>query len=359
MITLDEESAWQAIQERDARQDGQFVYGVRTTGVACRPSCPSRRPLRANVDFFPTRGEALRAGYRPCARCRAEPAGVDGALERALAYLDGHLDEPVTLAALSSAVGLSPYHLQRTFTRALGVSPRGYQERRRLDRFKRRVRDGEPVGEATYGAGFGSSRALYESARSGLGMTPGKYRSGGRGESIRFTVLAAEPGRLLVAVTERGICAVEVGDDDAALGKALEREFPKAALQRDDGALRRWADRVLEVIQGAKRMTLPLDLRGTAFQLRVWRALQEIPRGETRSYGAIAARIGSPGASRAVAKACASNRIALVVPCHRVVRANGEPGGYRWGAERKQRILAAERGAGARPSRKVTRAEAP
>jgi AraC family transcriptional regulator of adaptative response/methylated-DNA-[protein]-cysteine methyltransferase len=359
VISIDEQGAWQAILERDARRDGEFVYGVRTTGIACRPSCPSRRPLRANVELFATRAEALRAGYRPCERCRAEPAGADGTLERARTYLEGHLDERVTLVALSRAIGLSPYHLQRAFSRAFGVSPRRYQERRRLERFKRLVRAGEPVGEATYGAGFGSSRALYESARSGLGMTPGKYRSGGRGESIRFTVLASEPDRLLVAVTERGICAVEVGDDEAALTEALAREFPNAVLKRDDGALRCQADQVLAVIGGSRRAALPLDLRGTAFQLRVWRALQEIPRGETRSYAAIAARIGSPGASRAVARACASNRIALIVPCHRVVRANGDPGGYRWGAERKRRVLAAERKAEGRASRKATLAEFP
>lgn len=343
MITLDEQSAWQAILERDARRDGQFVYGVRTTGVACRPSCSSRRPLRSNVELFATREEAVRAGYRPCARCRAEPARGDGALERAIAYLDHHLDERVTLAALARQVGLSPHHLQRTFARALGLSPLRYQQRRRLEGFKARVRRGEGVGEATYGAGFGSSRALYESARSGLGMTPATYRSGGRGESIRFTILSSESGRLLLAVTERGICAIELGDDDAALAQKLAREFPQAALQRDDAALRGWSRQVLEAVREGTISRLPLDLRGTAFQLRVWRALQEIPRGETRSYASIAARIGRPSASRAVARACASNRVALVVPCHRVVRADGEPGGYRWGSERKRRILAAER----------------
>jgi len=343
MTTLDERSAWQAIQGRDARRDGDFVYGVRTTGVVCRPSCPSRRPLRSNVEVFATRDEALRAGYRPCARCRAEPAGADPVLERALAYLDGHLDEPVTLGTLSSAVGLSPSHLQRRFTRALGVSPRSYQERRRLERFKRLVRHGEPVGEATYGAGFGSSRALYETAKLGLGMTPGRYRSGGRGESIHFTVVESATDRLLVAATERGICAVEIGSDEKRLVEALAREFPKAVLQRDDGALRDRAEGVLGVIRGREGAPLRLDMRGTAFQLRVWRALRDIPRGETRTYAAVAEVIGQPGAARAVARACASNRIALVVPCHRVVRANGEPGGYRWGADRKRRALAEER----------------
>lgn len=342
MMAIDPDSAWRAIRERDARRDGQFVYGVRTTGVVCRPSCASRRPLRRNVELFSTREDAVRAGYRPCARCRAEAGRPGGALERAVAFLGRHLDEPVSLARLGREVGLSPYHLQRSFSRALGVSPRRYQERLRLERFKRSVRKGEPMGQATYGAGFGSSRALYQSARGGLGMTPGSYRGGGRGESIRFTIAPSSAGRLLVAVTDRGICAVEVGDDDRALAAALAEEFPAAAIGRDDGELRRWADRVVEAIDGRSGRELPLDLRGTAFQLRVWAALREIPRGETRSYSAIARRIGKPGAARAVASACAANRVALLVPCHRVVRGNGDPGGYRWGPERKQRILAAE-----------------
>lgn len=347
MSAIDERSAWQAILDRDASRDGRFVYGVRTTGVACRPSCPSRRPLRAHVELFATREEALRAGYRPCARCGAEPARASPALERALSYLDRHLDERVTLAALAREVGLSPHHLQRTFTRALGVSPGRYQQGRRLDAFKRRVRRGEAVGEATYAAGFGSSRALYESARSGLGMTPGRYRSGGRGEAIRYTVVPSERGRLLVAATGRGVCSVQLGDDDSALVRGLVGEFPNALLERDDDALRGYAGEVVAAARGDALARVPLDLRGTAFQLRVWRALQEIPRGETRSYAAIAARIGRPGATRAVASACASNRLALVVPCHRVVRADGDPGGYRWGAERKRRLLAAERRAAA------------
>jgi len=350
LSAVDEPGAWQAIVGRDASRDGEFVYGVRTTGVACRPSCPSRRPLRSNVELFATRDEALRAGYRPCARCRAEPVGADRAVERALAYLDGHPDEAVTLADLSAAVGMSPYHLQRRFTSVVGVSPRGYQERRRLERFKKLVRRGEPVGEAAYGAGFGSSRALYETATAGLGMTPGRYRSGGRGESIRFTVVASSSDRLLVAATRRGICAVEIGADEQALVAGLAREFPSAVLERDDGALRRRAQQVLEAARGARCQRLPLDLRGTAFQLQVWRALQEIPRGETRSYAAVADHIGVPGGARAVARACASNRIALVVPCHRVVRADGGTGGYRWGTDRKERLLEAERGAGRRAS---------
>lgn len=342
-LTFDEEIAWRAILSRDARRDGEFVYGVRTTGVVCRPSCPSRRPKRANIEVFMAREEAVRAGYRPCQRCRAEPARADRALENALHFLDSHLEERVTLKSLSVAAGLSPYHLQRTFTRAVGVSPRQYQERRRLERFKKLVREGDGVGEATYGAGFGSSRALYESAASTLGMTPSVYRRRGEGELIVSTVVKAEAGRLLIAATGRGICAVLLGDDEGELKEALHKEFPKAAIRQDDDALAGMVEAVLRQIRGEPSANLPLDLRGTAFELRVWRALRKIPRGKTESYGALAERIGKPRAWRAVARACAKNRVALVVPCHRVVRANGDLGGYRFGKERKLRILEAER----------------
>lgn len=338
---VDERTAWAAIVARDARLDGRFVYAVRTTGVVCRPSCASRRPLRENVEFFPDVEAAVRAGYRSCARCGAAPIAPGGAVERAVGFLEAHLDERVTLGVLAAAVGLSPSHLQRAFTRALGLSPPAFLRQRRLERWKARVRGGASVGEATYAAGFGSSRALYEGARAGLGMTPAAYRRGGRGERIRYAIAATDLGRLLVAATERGVCAVELGEEDAALAAALGREFPGAYLVRDDGAVEAWTREVVAATSGAGA-PLPLDLRGTAFQLRVWRALRDIPRGETRSYGEVAARIGRPTAARAVARACAANRVALLVPCHRVVRGTGDAGGYRWGAARKERLLAAE-----------------
>jgi len=339
---IDERTAWAAIVARDARLDGRFVYAVRTTGVACRPSCASRRPLRENVEIFPDVEGAMRAGYRRCARCGAAPVAGGGAIERAVVFLEAHLDEGVTLGVLAAAVGLSPSHLQRAFTRALGVSPRAFVQQRRLERWKARVRGGESVGQATYAAGFGSSRALYESARAGLGMTPAAYRSGGRGERIQYAIVPTDVGRLLVAATARGVCAVELGEDDATLAAALGRELPGADLVRDDGAVQAWTREVVAAMAGA-RAPVPLDLRGTAFQLRVWRALQEIPRGETRSYAEVAALIGRPSAARAVARACAANRVALLVPCHRVVRGTGDAGGYRWGPARKERLLAAER----------------
>jgi len=270
-------------------------------------------------------------------------------VERAVAYLDAHLEERVTLAVLARAVGASPFHLQRIFTRAMGVSPRAYQESRRLAAFKARVRGGEDLGAASYGAGFGSSRGLYESARGGLGMTPGVYRKGGRGARIRFTVAASALGAVLVATTARGVCAVRLGVDERALERALRAEFPEATLERDDEGLHAAVREVLRAASGEPAgATLPLDLRGTAFQLRVWRALRAIPSGETTTYGALARTLGMPGASRAVGAACAANGVALLVPCHRVVRDGGALGGYRWGVRRKRRLLACERAAASR-----------
>jgi AraC family transcriptional regulator of adaptative response/methylated-DNA-[protein]-cysteine methyltransferase len=340
---MDERAAWEAVLERDAGADGRFVYAVATTGVFCRPSCPARRPLRRHVRFFPTPQAALEAGYRTCARCGGVPAAASRPVERAVAYIERHLDERVTLAVLARAAGVSPFHLQRIFARALGASPLQYQRARRLARFKEQVRRGAELGAATYEAGFGSSRGLYESARAGLGMTPGAYRRGGSGERIRYALASCALGRLLVAEAGKGICAVHLGADDAALERELEREFPLAHRERDDEALGARVEQVLAALTGdAAAARLPIELRGTAFQLRVWRALCEIPFGETRTYGAIAASIGSPGASRAVGSACAANRIALVVPCHRAVRQDGEAGAYRWGAARKLRLLEIE-----------------
>lgn len=348
--------AWSAVVRRDAAADGRFVYAVRTTGVFCRPSCRARRPRRENVLFFPDPGEAARAGFRACLRCRPanEGAGERGAVASAVAFLERHGGERVRLAELAQHVGLSPFHLQRTFTRAVGVSPRVFQEARRLARFKAEVRRVGDVGRATYEAGYGSARGLYEGARARLGMTPAAYRRGGAAERIRFTTAACALGRLLVAVTERGVCAVELGDDDAGLERRLREEFPRAeVVERDDRALRQTVGAVLAAAEGRGRAPLPLDLRGTAFQLRVWQALLEIPPGETRSYAGLAAAIGQPSAARAVARACAANRVALLVPCHRVVRGDGEPGGYRWGAARKRRVLAREREATPPSSRRA------
>jgi AraC family transcriptional regulator, regulatory protein of adaptative response / methylated-DNA-[protein]-cysteine methyltransferase len=337
------DEAWEAVLTRDRSQDGLLFYGVRTTGVFCRPSCPSRRPKRENAVFFRSAEEASKAGYRACHRCHPESAfgtTTEKRLRRAMQYLDSHLDTRVTLEQLGAVVGLSPFHLQRAFREAVGVSPRAYQHARRLAVMKERLRDGEQIGRAVWNAGYGSVRGAYEAAGSGLGMTPGEYRSGGGGIAIRYSLHETALGHLIVAWTPKGVCAVLLGDSPDQLRRELEAEFPAAALAAGEGAEREWVEAVLTYLQGRHTgLVVPVDLHGTAFQLRVWRALQEIPPGEVRSYGELAAAIGSPGSARAVARACAANRAALVVPCHRAVRADGATGGYRWGERRKRDLL--------------------
>lgn len=341
-----EDEAWAAVLGRDRGFDGAFIYAVRTTGVYCRPSCPSRRPRRENVVFLRTAEAAEREGFRACHRCHpGSTAGTpaERRIRLALEYIDAHVDEPIALATLARKVGLSPFHLQRTFKQRIGLSPRAYQNAKRLERFKARLQVGDIVSKATYEAGFGSSRGAYEQAGAGLGMTPGAYRRGGSGLRIRFTTVRSGLGRVLVGATERGVCAVALGGDESGLEAELRREFPNALIERDDSAVREWVDPIVRHLEGAHPgLAVPLDLQGTAFQLRVWKALQEIPPGETRSYGEVAAAIGRPSAARAVARACASNRAALVVPCHRVVREGGALGGYRWGSDRKRRLLERE-----------------
>jgi AraC family transcriptional regulator, regulatory protein of adaptative response / methylated-DNA-[protein]-cysteine methyltransferase len=342
LAPLDPEAAWAAVLARDSRLDGRFVYAVASTGVYCRPTCPSRRPRRDNVRFFAAPTEAERAGFRPCRRCRPrrEESPRAEIVRRACAFLETNLESGATLADLAREVGMSPYHLQRTFKAATGLSPKQYAARLRAAEFKAEVQRGESVTSATYGAGYGSSSRLYETADANLGMTPGAYRRGGLGMRIRFTFAASPFGRLLVGATERGICAVMLGDEDAALEAELRGEYPRAAIERDDAGLSDQVAAVLPHLNGtAPAGDLPLDLQATAFQWQVWRALQQIPYGETRSYRDIAAALGRPRAVRAVAQACAGNRVALVVPCHRAVRSDGKAGGYRWGAERKRRIL--------------------
>jgi AraC family transcriptional regulator of adaptative response/methylated-DNA-[protein]-cysteine methyltransferase len=350
---------WVAVAERDARQDGQFVYAVASTGVFCRPSCPSRRPRRENVAFFAGPEEAERAGYRACRRCapKSSVAPAERTVQQACAYLEGHLDEPVTLEALGRALGVSPYHLQRMFKRVTGVSPREYASARRVERLKERLQQGDGVADATYEAGYGSGSRVYERSDAQLGMTPATYKRGGMGMTIRYGTTASPLGRLLVAVTERGVCAVTLGDSDATLEAALRQEYPRARIEKagtEDAAIEGWIGAIVRHLEGEQpSLGLPVDVQATAFQRRVWQALQEIPYGETRSYTEVAAAIGQPRATRAVAQACASNRVALVVPCHRVVRGDftaggeaGDAGGYRWGAERKRRLLERERARG-------------
>jgi AraC family transcriptional regulator, regulatory protein of adaptative response / methylated-DNA-[protein]-cysteine methyltransferase len=344
-------AAWRAVESRDPRFDGRFVYAVSSTGIYCKPSCPSRRPSRANVSFFETPDLAETAGFRPCLRCKPRDAAATSATERgveaARAYLDANDDRVVSLTELATRAGLSPSHLQRSFARIVGVSPKQYQDARRVDRFKSRLRAGDTVSRATYEAGFGSSSRVYEKSNEVLGMTPAAYRKGGAGVQIAYTISDAPLGRVLVATTDRGVCAVEIGSTDAEVERALARDFPNAEIARDDAAHQTWVRAVVERVRqpnAAKANRIPLDVSGTAFQMKVWAALQAIPVGEQRSYKEVAESLGNANAVRAVARACATNKVAVVIPCHRVVREDGKLAGYKWGVDRKRRLLDEEVG---------------
>jgi AraC family transcriptional regulator of adaptative response/methylated-DNA-[protein]-cysteine methyltransferase len=352
MSAMVEEQCWRAVQDRTRSADGAFVYAVRTTQIYCRPSCPSRKPLRGNVEFFTLPEAAERAGYRACLRCKPRelPSGdpAIARVRRACAVIEAALEEDEDgapgLGELAERVESSPFHLQRLFKRHLGISPREYADARRLERVKRLLRAGDGVAGALYEAGYGSASRLYERADAQLGMTPATYKKGGKGAAIAFTIASSPLGRLLVGTTERGVCAVSLGDDDAVLTQGLRAEYPAATITRADARLMPTVAAILAHLAGAEpAIDLPLDLRATGFQWRVWQALRRIPRGETASYQAIATAIGQPTAVRAVANACANNRVALVIPCHRVIREDGKLGGYRWGVERKEKLLATEK----------------
>jgi AraC family transcriptional regulator, regulatory protein of adaptative response / methylated-DNA-[protein]-cysteine methyltransferase len=343
---------WRAVLARDRAADGSFVFAVRSTGVYCRPSCPARRPRRDRVQFFRGPRDAADAGYRPCRRCRPDGSGGgdDGAalVQRACRYIEAHLDEQMSLRTLGVAMGRRPGLLRRLFAQILGISAKRYADACRLDVVKARLRAQTAVTHAMYDAGYGSSSRLYGRAARRLGMTPAVYRRGGVGLTIRFATAATPLGRLLVGETERGVCAVSLGDSDADQVAALRAEYPAAELFREDRALAPAVDRILAYLNGARpRIDLPLDIRATAFQGRVWDALRGIPYGATCSYGEVARAIGAPAAVRAVARACATNPVSLIIPCHRVIRRNGDTGGYRWGAQRKRALLARERDASA------------
>jgi AraC family transcriptional regulator of adaptative response/methylated-DNA-[protein]-cysteine methyltransferase len=344
---VDEGQAWSALVSRDHRFDGVFVFAVATTGVYCRPSCPARRPRRENVSFFDGPSQAEAAGFRACRRCHPRsphPAPAAQLAADARAYIEAHLDGPLTLAELGREVGASPFHLQRTFKRETGLSPREYRDARRHARLRAQLKEGETVTSATYEAGYGSTSRVYEKSGEQLGMTPLAYKRGGRGLRIRFGTARSPFGRVLLAATERGLCAVSLADTDAQAEAALREEFPEAALERAGAEIDDWMGALVRHLEGKQpRLDLPLDVQASAFRWRVYKALRQIPYGETRSYGEVAKALGRPTAARAVARACATNPVALVVPCHRVVRGDGEPGGYRWGAERKARLLEQER----------------
>lgn len=342
-----DELRWNAVVARDAGCDGEFVFAVSSTGVYCRPSCPARRPRRENVQFFLRPELAEQAGYRACLRCH--PRSLTRNLEsdgvKAICrFIEQHLDEPLTLDRLGKEFHQSPFHLQRRFKRVLGITPREYADSCRLRQLKRNLQAGDSVTRAMYDAGYGSSSRLYERTASQLGMTPDKYRRGAIAAAIRYTCADSPLGRMLIAATDRGICAIQFARSDAELIEGLKREFPFATRKLDDGGLRSWVDALLKHMHGKDLdSSLPLDIRATAFQRHVWAYLKSIPFGSTRSYSQVAQSIGQPRATRAVARACATNPVAVAIPCHRVVRADGSLGGYRWGIERKKTLLEMER----------------
>ncbi|HEX4784160.1 MAG TPA: bifunctional DNA-binding transcriptional regulator/O6-methylguanine-DNA methyltransferase Ada [Candidatus Sulfotelmatobacter sp.] len=337
---------WHAVQRRDAAHDGEFVFAVSSTGVYCRPSCPARRPRRENVQFFLAPAQAEQAGYRACLRCR--PKSLTGnresdAVKSICRYIEQHLDEPLTLQRLGKEFRQSPFHLQRRFKAVLGITPREYADSCRLRLLKRNLQSGDSVTRAMYDAGYGSSSRLYERTASQLGMTPDKYRRGAIAATIRYTCADTPLGRMLIAATERGICSIQFASSDGELIEGLKREFPFAARKLDESGLQSWTRSLLQHMRGKHPDgSLPLDIRATAFQRRVWTYLQSIPFGATRSYSQVAKAIGQPSACRAVARACATNPVAVAIPCHRVVREDGAMGGYRWGIDRKQALLEME-----------------
>ena len=336
---------WDAVETRDARMDGVFYYAVLSTGVYCRPSCHSRLPLRENVVFFEKRELAERAGFRACLRCRPHlVAGPDPHVEmiqKVCRFIENHLDQNVTLPMLGKELGLSPFYLQRTFKEVIGITPKAYADACRLQLLKRGLQEDQPVTRAMYDAGYGSSSRLYEGAGSKLGMTPAAYRKRGSGMQIRYSIGESPAGKLLVAVTERGLCSVQFGDSEHELKARLREEFAAAELSEQDPSEALGA--LLRHLNGSPLTDkLPLDIRATAFQRRVWEHLQSIPYGQTKSYSEVAKAIGQPKATRAVARACASNPVALAIPCHRVVHNDGSLGGYRWGIARKKALLERE-----------------
>lgn len=343
-VDLEAERFWRSVVERDRRQDGRFVYAVETTTIYCRPSCPSRRPLRKNVRFLPSAAAAERQGYRACRRCRPEEvlAPAEAVVERVRAALQG-AEAPLTLAELGRRLSLSPSYLQRLFKQHTGLSPKAYYDARQFQALKEALRTEDGVSAAIYAAGYQAPSRAYEKTRSRLGMTPSAYKRGGAGQRVAYAFAESSLGRTLVASTARGVCRVAFGASDASLLLELRAEYPKAELAQAGPTE---ADVVREVVRAVdapwKSAHVQLDLHGTAFQHRVWKALQNIPPGETASYADVARAISAPRAVRAVARACASNPTAVLVPCHRVVRTGGALGGYRWGVARKQQLLEGE-----------------
>lgn len=353
---LDDDACYRAMQARDTAFDGVFVTCVRTTGIYCRPSCTVRQPLRKNIFFLPGNEAAEAAGFRPCKRCKPrDNAWTDSAPEvvaAATAALDEANLEPLTVQHLADIVGVTTGALNAAFRRVLGVTALEYAAARRVERFKDGVRNGGDVTTAMYDAGYGSPSRLYEHASKRLGMTPGAYRKGGRGMAIVYQTLDSPAGRMIVAATEHGVCSVRFGQNDRALVSDLTKEFPEATITHDEGTLGEWIAEIGEHVNGLRpRLDVPLDVQGTAFQWRVWRALQQIGYGRTKSYKQVAEEIGQPSAVRAVARACATNKVAVLIPCHRVVGSDGSLTGYAYGVERKAALLQMEHDTAPSPER--------
>jgi len=347
---------WAAVMQRDRKADGEFVYAVRSTGVYCLPSCTSRKPGRQQVKFYALPDAAEQAGFRACKKCRPGSVRPRDTMAMAVESVCRRIEErlqsdaedasaaSLKLSALSAPTGMSPHQLQRAFRSLMGITPRQYADTQRMKRLKSRLRKGDDVTTALYDAGFGSSSRLYERAPSHLGMTPAAYRQGGAGMEIQYTVTNTPLGRMLVGATSRGISALYLGSSDAALEEALREEYPKASIRKGRNGLEEWVAKIVAHLKGQEpHLDLPTDVQATAFQRRVWEELRRIPYGTTKTYSQVARAIGNAKAVRAVARACATNPVSVVVPCHRVVRKSGNLAGYRWGLERKERLLELEK----------------
>ena len=343
------QAMWRAVLGRDVRFDGVFVYGVRSTGIYCRPSCPARRPHRKYVIFYPTSSAAELGGFRACRRCQPDVpklkcSDATELIARVCGLIEENRQGVPSASLLGRESGMPAAGLRRIFRRIMGISMRAYADTIRVRRLKHRLQKGDDVTTALYGAGYGSASRLYESSDRLLGMTPATYRRGGKGMEIGYTIVKTALGRLLLAGTARGVSAIYFGDSEVSLIAALKREYPFAEITRQPAALSRWMQSVVRHLAGqASQLDLPVDVQATAFQRRVWEELQRIPYGATRSYTEVARSIGRPTATRAVARACATNPVCVLIPCHRVVRATGELAGYRWGIGRKRQLIEAEK----------------
>jgi AraC family transcriptional regulator of adaptative response/methylated-DNA-[protein]-cysteine methyltransferase len=339
------ERYWQATTARDRRADGTFVLAVRSTHIYCRPSCPARRPLRRNVVFYRTQQEAEKNGFRACLRCRPKELASSSVLvQKAAELLAAGTEEGARLAAVAARMGTSAATLRRAFLQVTGLTPREFSDALRIERFKQMLRSGRPITAALYEAGYGSPSRIYERSDAHLGMTPATYRKGGAGMKINYTIANSRLGKVLVGATERGVSAVYLGESTPRLLAALRKEYPRAELAPGAESREKWVREIVARIAGQQpQMELPLDLQATAFERRVWQELQRIPRGRTRTYSEVARAVGNPQAVRAVARACATNPVSIVVPCHRVIREDGKLAGYRWGLHRKEELLAQER----------------